>query len=143
MAFVQTSLPNRWQDKATVALSILLVVSPWLLGYTDLSNATLNAVILGGAMAAGAVSLIAWEPYWPGFFTAFAAFWLILSPRILDFSSRIVPATAAIVIGAAVLALALWSAIGRSRAQYFATHPGGRNFDPPAQPPSTPSRKAA
>lgn len=115
MRSITESLPGYWQDKIIVALSLFLAASPWLLGYTDLSVAQWNAVVVAGVLALGSLAVTLWEPYWPNFVTAFLAFWLVLSPRILGFSGRLIPTLIAATVGAVVIVLALWSAIRRSR----------------------------
>jgi hypothetical protein len=114
MRSITESLPGYWQDKIIVALSLFLAASPWLFGYTDLSVAQWNAVVVAGTLALGSIAVALWEPYWPNFVTAFLAFWLVLSPRILGFSSRLIPTLIAATVGAVVIVLALWSAIRRS-----------------------------
>lgn len=145
MASVSKSLPDSWQDKTILGLSTLLAVSPWLLGYTDLATATWNAVIVAAMLAAGSLSLLLWQPYWPDFVTAFIAFWLAGSSRILGFTDHFAPTIVAAVIGIAAIVLALRSAVTRARALYFAAHPNVVEFEPPVQPPTTPHkpRKAA
>ncbi len=145
MASVSKSLPNDWQDKSIIALSILLIASPWFLGYSDLPVAKWNAVVVGAVLAVGSVSVLLWEPFWPDFITAFMAFWLAISSRILGLTANIVPTAVAALIGTAVVVLALWAAAARARAIYFAAHPKVVQFEPPVQPPSAPMkpRKAA
>lgn len=116
MRSIDEGLPGYWQDKATVVLCLLLAASPWLLGYADLGIARWNAVVIAGVLAFGPLAVTLFEPYWPNFVTGFMAFWLLLSPRILGFSSRLLPNLIAVAIGATVIVLALWSAVRRSRA---------------------------
>jgi SPW repeat len=42
--------PAAWEELINIALGLWLVVSPWVLHYTDLKRATLNAVIVGSAI---------------------------------------------------------------------------------------------
>jgi hypothetical protein len=133
MRSIAESLPGYWQDKIIVALSLLLAASPWLFGYTDLSVAQWDAVVIAGTLALGSIAVTLWEPYWPNFVTAFLAFWLVLSPRILGFSGRLVPTLIAAAVGAVVIVLALWSAIRRSH-DLLAERSQSR-----AEPPSRPT----
>lgn len=110
------SLPGCWQDKTIIALGALLFVSPWLLDYFTSANASWNAWVIGLAFIAGGLAPIVYVPYWPEFAIAFLAFWLALSPRILEFSDRPVAFTAAAVIGVATMVLAIWAAMARSKA---------------------------
>jgi len=140
MASASRSLPNDWQDKTIIGLSILLIVSPWLAGYADAAGAKWNAIILGAMLAAGAAAVLLWEPYWPDFVTAFMAFWLAVSPRILAFTDDLAATIVASVTGIGVIVLALWAAVARARAIYFATHPAAVGIDPPVTPPGAPQR---
>jgi hypothetical protein len=114
MRSILDGLPGYWQDKTIIALSLFLAASPWLLGYSDHSIAQWNAVIIAAIMASGATVMSVSLPYWPDFIVAFMAFWLFLAPRILDFTSHLLPTLAAASVGCAVVVLALWSAIRRS-----------------------------
>ncbi|MPY71262.1 MAG: hypothetical protein GEU92_14375 [Alphaproteobacteria bacterium] len=131
-------LPRLWQDKTTIVLSAILAASPWLLGYADLGIAKWNAVVLGAVLGLGASAMLLWRPCWPDFWVAFMAFWLAMSPRILGFSDRLAPTVTADVIGAAVVVLALWAAVLRSRALLETPHAAGS--EPPARPPVAPDR---
>lgn len=108
-------LPGYWQDKTIILLSLFLATSPWLLGYSDQNIAQWNAVIIATVLAAGATIVSISLPYWPDFIVAFMAFWLTLSPRILAFTSHLLPTVVAVTIGGSVVVLALWSAIRRSQ----------------------------
>jgi hypothetical protein len=132
-------LPRLWQDKTTLVLSLILAASPWLLGYADLAVARGNAVVLAVLLGLGALTMLLRRPYWPDFFVAFLAFWLAVSPRILGFSDRLAPTVTADVIGAAVVVLALWAAVLRSRALQEVSHAAGS--EPPARPPIAPDRR--
>jgi len=108
------SLPPHRQDVIIIGLSLVLAISPWLLGYADLEIARWDAVFVAPVLAIGALAVILRPAYWPDFIVAFMAFWLVLSPRILTFSDRLMPSIADFAIGVAVIVLALWSAIRRS-----------------------------
>jgi hypothetical protein len=109
------SLPKHWQDKAIVGLSLLLAASTLLPVYEGAGAAAGDAVIVAALMAAGALALLLFRPYWPDFFTAFFGFWLTMSPRILGFSDHLFPTMLDYGIGGAVIVLGLWSAVQRAR----------------------------
>ena len=136
MRSIVEGLPGYWQDKTIIALSLFLAASPWLAGYGDLAVAQWNAVVIAAVLAAGSLSVVFMTPYWPDFVTAFMAFWLVLSPRILGFSGRLIPTAIAAAVGSAVIVLALWSAIRRSHELLEARKRD--RFEPPVQPPSKP-----
>jgi hypothetical protein len=144
MRATHAPLPKHWQDKATLILALALAVSPWLLGYSDLSVATGNAVVIAVLWAAGAALMFVLRAPTPDFFVAFFAFWLAMSPRILGFADRIVPSVTAYALGAAVVVFALWASVLRA---HDLQADGGNivGFTPPAQPPAKPDghKKAA
>jgi hypothetical protein len=137
MRSIVEGLPGYWQDKTIIALSLFLAASPWLAGYGDLAVAQWNAVVVAVALAAGSLSVVFTTPYWPDFVTAFMAFWLVLSPRILGFSDRLIPTVIAGAVGSVVIVLALWSAVRRSHELLTARRRD--SSEPPAQPPSKPT----
>lgn len=137
MRSIAEGLPGYWQDKTIIALSLFLAASPWLVGYGDLAIAQWNAVVIAGVLSAGSLSVVFMTPYWPDFVTAFMAFWLVLSPRILGFSGRLIPTLIAAAVGSAVIVLALWSAIRRS--QELLAPRRGASAGPPVEPPSKPT----
>jgi ABC-type multidrug transport system fused ATPase/permease subunit len=137
MRSIVEGLPGYWQDKTIIALSLFLAASPWLAGYGDLAIAQWNAVIIAAVLAVGSAAVVLGEPYWPNFVTAFMAFWLVLSPRILGFSDRLVPTLIAAAVGSVVIVLALWSAVRRSHELLTARRRD--SSEPPAQPPSKPT----
>src|ERR1019366_4709258 len=53
-----------WEEWASVALGVLLAVSPWVLGFTNIPGLTWNAVIAGAAVAvlSGSVLLMSTSP---------------------------------------------------------------------------------
>ena len=40
----------KWEDWLGIALGALLLVSPWIFGYSDSSAATMNALVMGSIL---------------------------------------------------------------------------------------------
>lgn len=99
---------RRWQDWANMALGALLAVSPWLLGYTGLEGATINALIIGllvFALSALALTLLdRWEAYISGLL----GLWAALSPWLVGFPRYDAPLLAHLIIGLAVVLIAAY-----------------------------------
>lgn len=99
---------RRWQDWANMALGALLAASPWLLGYTGLEGATINAIIIGllvFALSALALTLLdGWEAYISGLL----GIWATLSPWLIGFFPYDMATFAHIGIGAAIVAIAAY-----------------------------------
>lgn len=101
-----------WQSWVNTILGIWLILSPFLLGFSDVASATWNNIIIGILLAvvAGWVAssrVISSAPKW---FNFILGLWLIFSPFILGFSGFAVPFWNNIIIGIAVAVLAAWAA---------------------------------
>jgi len=92
-----------------------LIISPFVLGYTDLNNAMWNSLIVGILVAAMAAARVAMPGHYPWMSWANVALgiWLIASPFIYSYPRDGVGETAMwneIVMGIIVAGLGLWSA---------------------------------
>lgn len=64
MTGLWNNLTRNWQDAVAFVLGVWLVVSAWILGYSDLSAAFWNAVAFGVVMAAMAlIALMEWHEW--------------------------------------------------------------------------------
>ncbi|OGA23062.1 MAG: hypothetical protein A3I01_17555 [Betaproteobacteria bacterium RIFCSPLOWO2_02_FULL_65_24] len=100
---------KRWQDWVELLLGVWLVVSPWVVGYTDIEAARLNAVILGIAIVVYSVIELGVPKAWEEWVSAAMGLWLVVSPFVLNFSQQAAATWNAIVIGALILVFALWA----------------------------------
>lgn len=100
---------KHWTDAVNAVLGVWLVVSPWLMGYQDVSAAMWTAVIVGAALVAAALGAIfvprAWEEWTEGGL----AVCLIASPWLLGFSTMGAAMLTAVCTGVVIFALALWT----------------------------------
>ncbi len=100
---------KHWQDPMNALLGIWVLLSPWALGFQDMTMAMSNAVIIGLALIAAALGAIfvprAWEEWTEGAL----GLWLIASPWALGFSTHYQATLSMVVSGIAVTALALWT----------------------------------
>lgn len=100
-------VPDHWRDWLSWALGFWLLLSPWILGYSDDTSAMRNAVVIGFALIfAEAVTLTAFRP-WEEWASALIGAWLVAAPFVLDMLSPTGIANA-IVIGVVVLLLSLY-----------------------------------
>ena len=99
---------KHWQDPVGVALGAWLIISPWVLGFQDVDAAMWCAVATGivlGAVALGATLVPhAWEEWTEGAI----AIWLVVSPWVLGYATVEDAMVNAVLVGAAILVLALW-----------------------------------
>lgn len=100
---------KHWQDLVNILLGVWIVISPWVLGFQDVTAAMANAAVVGLALIATALGAIfkprAWEEWTEGALGV----WLIASPWLLGFSTHSEALMAMLLTGAAVMALALWA----------------------------------
>ena len=77
---------KHWQDPMNALLGIWVLLSPWALGFQDMTMAMSNAVIIGLALIAAALGAIfvprAWEEWTEGAL----GLWLIASPFIFGYA---------------------------------------------------------
>jgi hypothetical protein len=94
-------------DRVSLTLAALLFISPWLMGYTDLTIATkaawISAIIVAIVSAAATLHFSEWEE-WVNFL---AGVWIVAAPWILHFH-RFGDADAAFIcIGMIIMMIAL------------------------------------
>jgi hypothetical protein len=85
-ALLQTA-KRQWQDVGNLLLGVWLMVSPWVLAYTDTPFAVWNAYVLGAIIAvAAAAALVAFHE-WEEWVSMVLGLWLIASPWVLGFAT--------------------------------------------------------
>ncbi|MES2129356.1 MAG: SPW repeat protein [Pseudomonadota bacterium] len=99
---------KRWQDQLILLIGLWLILTPWALGYAPNTLESLNAIVVGALM----VVLAAFDLYktylWAVLINAMAAVWVAFSPWVLHYTFARPLAANAIVVGVAVLVLAIW-----------------------------------
>ena len=100
---------KHWQDAVNAVLGAWLVLSPWAIGYVGDTLAMANAVVIGLALVAAALGAIfvprAWEEWTEGAL----GLWLIASPWVLGFGPLHAAGVTAVLTGAVIVALVLWT----------------------------------
>lgn len=87
MAVVKPFIYRHWQDWADLMLGLLILLSPWLMGFTEARQPTINAFVVGGLIIAlSALAIRHLEP-WEEWVQIAFGIWLILSPWLLDYSA--------------------------------------------------------
>jgi SPW repeat len=102
---------KHWQDPVNAVLGACLVLSPWAwaLGYVDHPMATFNAVIIGVALIATALGAMLFPKAWEEWAEAIMGLWMAISPWVLGFADRKLAMLVAVIVGAAVMLMALWT----------------------------------
>lgn len=97
---------RRWQDWSNMVFGLLLAVSPWLLGFTGLEGATLNAVIIGGLICALSALALTLLDRWEAYISGLLGIWAMLSPWLLGFTDYNAAMLAHLGLGALVVVVA-------------------------------------
>lgn len=99
---------RRWQDMLILLLGLWLLVAPWTLGYASDSPQAINAYVVGIAMA-GLAAFDLYKTYvWAVVANLLMGAWFMVSPWVPALVDRGAMMTNAVIVGAAVVVLALW-----------------------------------
>lgn len=97
---------RRWEDWANMVFGLLLAASPWLLQFTGLEAATLNAVIIGGLICALSALALTLLDRWEAYISGLLGIWAMLSPWLIGFTAYDMAMLAHLGFGALVVAVA-------------------------------------
>lgn len=102
-------LHRYWQDWGNFAIGLWLFIAPWFLGYSIDSPAVWNSMVVGALIVV--LSSFAALVHQVGEEWVNLAFgiWLMVSPRILGFTSDTMASGHTEFLGALVAAFALWA----------------------------------
>jgi hypothetical protein len=89
-------------------LGAWLFISPWLLGYTEVSGASANAYLIGAALVVFAIIALYAPKVWEEWISLVLGFWLIMSPWFMGFNQIADATQNAVLVGIASVVLALW-----------------------------------
>jgi hypothetical protein len=102
-----------------MGLGLLLAASPWLLRFTGLEAATLNAVIIGGLVCALSALALTLLDRWEAYISGLLGIWAILSPWLIGFTAYDTAMVAHVALGALIIAIAaieVWQSGSRNNA---------------------------
>ncbi|MES2153319.1 MAG: SPW repeat protein [Pseudomonadota bacterium] len=99
---------RRWQDQLTLLLGLWLVVSPWAFGYPADAPQAINAYVAGLAMAILAAFDLYKTYVWAVVVNMLIGIWVAVSPWVLGMAGHREMLNNSVVIGVAVVVLALW-----------------------------------
>jgi hypothetical protein len=112
----QAGLPRggdqvRWASGVNVLAGLWMIISPFVLGYSNLSGALWSDVIVGIAIAVVAAIRAggAVDQPWLSWVNALLGAWLIVSPWVLGFADSANALWNNVIIGVIVLVLGAWS----------------------------------
>jgi succinate dehydrogenase/fumarate reductase cytochrome b subunit len=99
---------RRWQDQAILLLGLWLFVSPWVLAYASGSPQAMNAWIAGAVIAVLAAFDLVKTYAWAVLVNLLAGVWVAVSPWIPAMADRGPMMSNSLIVGIAVVVLALW-----------------------------------
>jgi len=103
-------MKQRWQDWVGLVLGILMVLSPFALGFTGMTAAAVSAWVLGVAsIVLFAVALFRPEEQWEEWVNLALGILLILSPFALGFTPVLGAAYAHWILGILIGLDAIWA----------------------------------
>ncbi|MFB9244647.1 SPW repeat protein [Massilia antarctica] len=99
---------RRWQDQAILLLGLWLFVSPWVLAYPANTPQAMNAWFAGAVIAVLAAFDLYKTYVWSVGVNLLAGVWVAVSPWIPAVADRGPMMNNSLVVGIAVIVLALW-----------------------------------
>jgi hypothetical protein len=99
---------TRWQDQVIVLMGVLLILSPWALGYPPSSAPSINARSCGVVMALLAAFDLFKTYVWAVLLNLFLGVWVALSPWVIGVVFVPPMTWTLLIVGVATVALALW-----------------------------------
>lgn len=99
---------KRWQDQVILLLGLWLLVSPWAFSYPEGSPQMLNAFASGLLIAVLAAFDLYKTYFWAVVVNLLVGVWVAVSPWILRLAEQRVVLWNELIVGIAVVVLALW-----------------------------------
>lgn len=97
----------KWEDWMGVALGAILLASPWVLGYSADTAATMNALVMGVILVLEEMLELGMHETAEEWIDLVAGAWLVASPFVLGFAAVTPAAACAIVVGLLTVAFAV------------------------------------
>jgi hypothetical protein len=99
---------RRWQDQIILLLGLWLIATPWVYAYPDASPQMTNALICGVVIAVLAAFDLYKTYFWAVVVNLLLGIWVAVSPWVLRVADRHTVVWNELIVGIAVLVLALW-----------------------------------
>lgn len=107
---------KRWQDWVNLVLGLWLVVSPWILAFSQNGAALWNTLIVGAVFVALSLLALTDAKPWEEWSELVVALWLLVSPWVLGYSTLSAAMWNAVIVAVIVGVLA-YSAASRQPTQ--------------------------
>ena len=105
---------KRWQDWTNLVLGLWLVVSPWVLAFSQNGAALWNALIVGAIFVVLSLLALADAKPWEEWSEIVVALWLLVSPWVLGYSALSAAMWNAVIVAVIVGVLAYTAASQQS-----------------------------
>ncbi len=99
----------RWEDWAGAAIGLWLLVSPWVLGYSENFAVTANAVLFGIVLASAELMHLGRHEDAEEWIDLIAGLWLVASPAVLGFGTLAPALINTVVVGLLTIMFAAWA----------------------------------
>jgi hypothetical protein len=99
---------RRWQDQLILLLGLWLFITPWVFSYPIPSSEAWNAFISGAAMAVLAAFDLYKTYFWAVVVNLLVGIWVAVSPWVLNVADQRELTWNQVIVGLAVVVLALW-----------------------------------
>lgn len=99
---------RRWQDQLILLLGLWQFITPWVFSYPIPSSEAWNAFISGAVMAVLAAFDLYKTYFWAVLLNLLVGIWVAVSPWVLKLSAQRELMWNELIVGVAVLVLALW-----------------------------------
>ena len=100
---------RHWQDPVNGLIGVWLVLSSWIVGYSNETTAMANAIVIGVVLILSSLGAMMAPKAWEEWLNALLGLWMIISPWALKFSPQHPATYVAVITGIVALVLALWT----------------------------------
>ncbi|MGH8820177.1 MAG: SPW repeat protein [Rhodoferax sp.] len=100
---------KHWQDPVNCLLGLWFVLSPWVVGYQDMSGAVASAIVLGVLMIIASFGAMLVPKAWEEWSQFVLGILMIIAPWVVQFSSHGDAMRTSVITGIVTLILALWT----------------------------------
>ena len=99
---------KHWQDPGNALAGVWLVISPWVLGFSNVTIAATTTIAVGVLLVATSVGAMQFAQAWEEWLDAILGVGLVLLPFVVGFDGVLPALQNALACGALVTFLALW-----------------------------------
>ena len=99
----------QWEDWVGIGLGVWLIISPWTLGFSAQSAATMNALIVGSFLVLEEFLEVVVHELAEEWIDLVAGLWLMVSPFVLGFAAQTVASVNTVAVGVLTVLFAAWA----------------------------------